>query len=34
MHSQSGKILGFGARILKSNDRAPKYIIRRRTKFM
>lgn len=26
IHNQSGKILGFGARILKSNDRAPKYI--------
>lgn len=26
VHNQSGKILGFGARILKSNDRAPKYI--------
>jgi DNA primase len=26
VHSQSGKILGFGARILKTNDRAPKYI--------
>ncbi len=26
IHSHSGKILGFGARILKSNDKAPKYI--------
>lgn len=26
VHNHSGKILGFGARILKSNDRAPKYI--------
>jgi len=26
IHNHSGKILGFGARILKSNDRAPKYI--------
>jgi DNA primase len=26
VHNQSGKILGFGARILKTNDRAPKYI--------
>ena len=26
VHSHSGKVLGFGARILKSNDRAPKYI--------
>ncbi len=26
IHNQSGKILGFGARILKSNDKAPKYI--------
>lgn len=26
IHNTSGKILGFGARILKSNDRAPKYI--------
>lgn len=26
VHNQSGKVLGFGARILKSNDRAPKYI--------
>jgi len=26
VHSQSGKILGFGARILKTNDKAPKYI--------
>lgn len=26
VHNQSGKILGFGARIIKSNDRAPKYI--------
>ena len=26
VHNQSGKVLGFGARIIKSNDRAPKYI--------
>ena len=26
IHNQSGKILGFGARILKTNDKAPKYI--------
>jgi DNA primase len=26
VHSQSGKILGFGARILRTNDKAPKYI--------
>ncbi|RYY56357.1 MAG: DNA primase [Chitinophagaceae bacterium] len=26
VHNQSGKVLGFGARILKKNDRAPKYI--------
>ncbi len=26
IHNQSGKVLGFGARILKTNDRAPKYI--------
>lgn len=26
IHNSSGKILGFGARILKANDRAPKYI--------
>ena len=26
IHNQSGKILGFGARILKANDKAPKYI--------
>ncbi|MEO7444429.1 MAG: DNA primase, partial [Ferruginibacter sp.] len=26
VHNQSGKILGFGARLIKSNDRAPKYI--------
>ena len=26
IHNQTGKILGFGARIIKSNDRAPKYI--------
>src|SRR5437762_653038 len=25
-HNHSGKVLGFGARILKSNDKAPKYI--------
>ncbi|MFT3912411.1 MAG: DNA primase [Ferruginibacter sp.] len=26
IHNQGGKILGFGARIIKSNDKAPKYI--------
>lgn len=26
VHNQSGKVLGFGARILKTSDRAPKYI--------
>lgn len=26
VHNHSGKILGFGARILKKNDKAPKYI--------
>ncbi|HSU28921.1 MAG TPA: CHC2 zinc finger domain-containing protein, partial [Chitinophagaceae bacterium] len=26
VHNQSGKVLGFGARVLKSNDKAPKYI--------
>lgn len=26
VHNQSGKILGFGARIIGKNDRAPKYI--------
>lgn len=26
IHNQSGKVLGFGARILRTNDRAPKYI--------
>ena len=26
IHNQSGKALGFGARILKANDKAPKYI--------
>jgi len=26
VHNQSGKVLGFGARILKANDKAPKYI--------
>lgn len=26
IHNQSGKILGFGARIIKSNEKAPKYI--------
>jgi DNA primase len=26
IHNQTGKTLGFGARIIKSNDRAPKYI--------
>ena len=25
-HNQSGKVLGFGARIIKNNDKAPKYI--------
>ncbi|MDP4262051.1 MAG: DNA primase [Bacteroidota bacterium] len=25
-HNHSGKVLGFGARILKTNDKAPKYI--------
>jgi DNA primase len=26
IHNNSGKIIGFGARIIKSNDKAPKYI--------
>ncbi len=26
IHNQSGKVLGFGARIIKKNDKAPKYI--------
>jgi DNA primase len=26
VHNQTGKIIGFGARIIRSNDRAPKYI--------
>ena len=26
VHNQSGKVIGFGARILKANDKAPKYI--------
>lgn len=26
VHNQSGKVLGFGARLIKSNDKAPKYI--------
>jgi DNA primase len=26
VHNQSGKVLGFGARVIKSNDKAPKYI--------
>ncbi len=26
IHNHSGKVMGFGARILKTNDRAPKYI--------
>jgi DNA primase len=26
IHNQSGKIVGFGARLIKSNDKAPKYI--------
>jgi len=26
VHNHSGKVLGFGARILKKNDKAPKYI--------
>jgi DNA primase len=26
IHNQSGKVQGFGARIIKSNDKAPKYI--------
>ena len=26
VHNQSGKVLGFGARVIKTNDKAPKYI--------
>ena len=26
IHNQSGKVMGFGARIIKNNDKAPKYI--------
>ncbi len=26
IHNQSGKVMGFGARIIKTNDKAPKYI--------
>jgi DNA primase len=26
VHNNSGKVIGFGARLIKSNDRAPKYI--------
>lgn len=26
VHNQSGKVIGFGARVIKSNDRSPKYI--------
>lgn len=26
VHNQTGKVIGFGARIIKTNDRAPKYI--------
>ena len=26
IHNQSGKVVGFGARIIKNNDKAPKYI--------
>ncbi len=26
VHNQSGKIIGFGARVIKNNDKAPKYI--------
>ena len=26
IHNQSGKVLGFGARVIKSNDKSPKYI--------
>lgn len=26
VHNQSGKVLGFGARVIRSNDKAPKYI--------
>ncbi|MFT3679223.1 MAG: DNA primase [Ferruginibacter sp.] len=26
IHNQSGKVLGFGARVIKTTDRAPKYI--------
>ncbi|MDB5201194.1 MAG: dnaG [Ferruginibacter sp.] len=26
VHNQSGKVLGFGARVIKTNDKSPKYI--------
>lgn len=26
VHNQSGKVMGFGARLIKNNDKAPKYI--------
>jgi DNA primase len=26
VHNQTGKVMGFGARLIKSNDKAPKYI--------
>jgi DNA primase len=26
IHNQSGKVLGFGARVIRSNDKSPKYI--------
>jgi DNA primase len=26
VHNQTGKVIGFGARVIKTNDRAPKYI--------
>src|SRR5450631_4174840 len=26
IHNQSGKVLGFGARLIRNNDKAPKYI--------
>jgi DNA primase len=26
IHNQSGKVLGFGARVIKANDKSPKYI--------
>ena len=26
IHNQSGKVLGFGARVIKTNDKSPKYI--------